>query len=178
MMNLTWRIKENWRKIGLVWTVTLILLLIVGYSVQVMYARYRESVSGSGSAEAAMFINKDDLDGELLVELTEMEPGEVQRQAFTVQNYLGSKRSEVTLAYTVSLDWSANLPLTLALYKNGGPTNLLTAENTTADQTLALDIDQQDAWVLEVAWSAEASSEAYADLTDYIDIHVLGRQVD
>lgn len=138
------------------------------------FSRYVSSSSSEPTVNVAVPIFNTSIES-LLVPLDEMYPGQTKTYNFSVSNYSGNKRSDVTLDYVINIERSTNMPVTVELYKNGINTNVLT-NYASPTYTMSHGTDALDNYQLVINWPSQYDDEVYANLTEYMQIVISANQ--
>lgn len=162
---------------------TLACVLVLG----ITYARYRSTVTGTGTASVARVALNSTAD--LSEDLKGMQPGESVKIDVAVSNVEeGNLTSEVTQDYSITVETTGNLPLKFTLVKKNStaegsyvkldtPTVESNGNSTTwpGGQMPHSVITTHD-YVLTVQWPNDSKSDDYADEIDYITLTVDAKQ--
>lgn len=170
------------------WVIYLIYLCIVTtLTTTVTLSRYMTSVSGSGTATAAMMTGGM---SQLALTIPSMKPGDREVVTFEVVNYTGigeqQKVSEVSQNYTITLVNTENLPLTYTLIQcenqgngTGLPINTVLLPNTaTTDKgVFPPTVAVTHTYTLEITWIDDGQdNHAYSGKIESIDIRIDAEQ--
>lgn len=175
--------KQNKRRIiSYLLCFTLACLVVLG----VTYARYKSSVSGTGTATTAKVALNSKAD--LSNALKNMKPGESRLIDVSVSNKNPSdgKISEVTQDYTITVKTTGNLPLEFRLTaKNFNAAGIYVNQDSpdkgdnsvvwSGGQMPHSDIVTHD-YTLSVKWTESEKDSAYADEIDKITLAVDAEQ--
>ena len=125
---------------------------------------------------------KDTLD----INLSDLEPGSVNRYEFSVLNNTNESMSDVSISYNIILKTGNYIPLNIKLYDSGN--NLLFDSKDgirnddnelllkTNDIIMPYSESVKNDYVLEVVFSQEYSGEEYSGLVDYINLSIEATQ--
>lgn len=186
--------KKRHRNIALTAAAILLcLVLVTTFLVSGMLARYTVSDSGGDLARVAAFVFRvSDGNNSHIIDLQGVDrPGASQSYTFSVRNYAGTVKSEVSESAKITLSLNGSIPLTCAVKESGSQTDLVTVTrtNTGIDAPVT---DSNDAWdfqaivqtektyVLTVSWPAADNDLNYASAgtVSKLVMTVTGTQID
>ena len=166
--------KENGKIKKLLLLGGLAILLTIGIAT---YARYSSSVTGTGTANVALYTN--DATFTIPADSIPSQPGETSTIDFSVTNTKENKTAEVAQTYQFYIETAGNLPLTFALSNDGGNK----WETTNGNQTTAFQPapefglnSEKHNWKLRMTWYKSKNSDKYVDELDYVKIKVKMQQ--
>ena len=120
------------------------------------------------------------------IELSDLEPGSVNRYDFSVLNNVDENMSDVSILYNIVLKTGNYIPLDIKLYDSSN--NILfdsSKEKSYEDNELMLKTEDiimpysnsvKNDYVLEVTFPEEYSGEEYSGLVDYINLTIEATQ--
>ncbi len=126
---------------------------------------------------------KDTLD----IDLSDLEPGSVNRYDFSVLNNINENMSDVSISYNIVLKTGNYMPLEIKLYDSSN--NILFDSNDgirTEDNELLLKTEDvimpysksvKNDYSLEVVFPENYSGEEYSGLVDYINLTIEATQI-
>ena len=134
----------------------------------------------------AKFVFEAKMTDTIQLPLVSMTPGSEASYSFVVTNNKDEVRSNVTIDYQISLETFHFMPLSLQLYKvvDEQEELVMTCDESysrneqnhlvcnSATQRLTYQEDGEDQYVLKVQFPEEYNDVTYADLVDFIDIHI------
>ncbi|NLW70209.1 MAG: hypothetical protein GX061_03920 [Eubacteriaceae bacterium] len=169
--------KKNGRPLGLWLVYALALTALVSTTT---LSRYLAQVTGSGTATIAAVGMETP---SLTFGVGDLAPGGSATYSFNVTNFEGTKTSEVTLEYTVTVETTGNLPLTFSLQCTGTgnkgtgigadpPVTLTPGTASSSIGTLPAGINTTHSYTLTATWPSASDAPKYADEADAIRVKV------
>lgn len=162
-----------------------LLLLTVACAVVlgVTFARYATTVQGQGSGDvAAVALGlTGDSTADLTKQLDGMKPGDTRTVKFEVTNTSDRTTSEVTQAYSVSIETTGNLPLEFSLASTSASKG--TAATTNSDLTwaggeLPYGSGVSHSYTLKVTWPSAKVDSALSYEIDRVVLKVDAQQAE
>lgn len=136
------------------------------------FAKYASSISGDASIGVAKPIYRNNVE-EIIVPLSSMKPGETFTYNFYIVNEdTESSLAEVTLNYSMRIERSTNLPVTVNLYEYGQTTNLLDSDLTTAVFTLPCGIRTIHNYTVSLSWDASYDDYRWNNVIEAMIIYI------
>ena len=144
----------------------------------ITYARYRSSVTGTGTASVARVAL--DSKADLSSILQRMTPGDSRNIDISVSNVKDGRTSEVTQDYSIIINTTGNLPLVYELaQKNstGAGTYVTTSTIPKSDgNSRACSENTVHEYTLTVKWPTNSTDASYADEIDKVTLTVDSKQ--
>ncbi|MFR7591070.1 MAG: hypothetical protein ACLUVC_06455 [Longibaculum sp.] len=166
--------KENGKIKKLLLLGGLAILLTIGIAT---YARYSSSVTGTGTANVALYTN--DATFTIPEDSIPSQPGETSTIDFSVTNTKENKTAEVAQTYQFYIETAGNLPFTFALSNDEGSSWKSANGNETTEfnpvPELGLNSEEHQ-WKLKMTWDKSENSDKYVDELDYVKIKVKMQQ--
>lgn len=119
------------------------------------------------------------------IDLSDLEPGSVNRYNFSVLNNIDEEMSDVSITYNIVLKTGNYIPLDIKLYDSGDNLLFSTSDGIrendelilkTSDITMPYSSSVKNDYRLEVEFPSIYSGEEYSGLVDYINLTIEASQ--
>ena len=120
------------------------------------------------------------------IDLSDLEPGSINRYDFSVLNNIDESMSDVSISYNIVLKTGNYIPLEIKLYDSSDNVLLDSKNGTITDDALVLKTEDivmpysksvKNDYSLEVVFPEEYSGEEYSGLVDYINLTIEAGQI-
>lgn len=120
------------------------------------------------------------------IDLSDLEPGSINRYDFSVLNNIDESMSDVSISYNIVLKTGNYIPLEIKLYDSSDNVLLDSENGTITDDALVLKTEDivmpysksvKNDYSLEVVFPEEYSGEEYSGLVDYINLTIEAGQI-
>ena len=119
------------------------------------------------------------------IDLSDLEPGSVNRYDFSILNNINENMSDVAIAYNIILKTGNYMPLDIKLYDSSENLLFDSSNGVKTEEGLLLKTDDiimpysesvKNDYSLEVVFPEEYSGEEYSGLVDYINLTIEASQ--
>lgn len=120
------------------------------------------------------------------IDLSDLEPGSINRYDFSVLNNIDESMSDVSISYNIVLKTGNYIPLKIKLYDSSDNVLLDSENGPITDDELVLKTEDivmpysksvKNDYSLEVVFPEEYSGEEYSGLVDYISLTIEAGQI-
>lgn len=164
-----------------------ILVVCILIGVGITYSMYISEANTNTSIALASFVFDADRKENINIPISNINPGDDLKYAFSVSNNSQNKRSDVTIKYNIIIKTMHFIPLDIELY-DGEDNLILTCDETsqrnslneiecqTDDVTMSYIENIKDDYYLKVTFPEEYNTIEYSSLVDYINLEINSRQ--
>lgn len=163
--------------------VLLLAVLVTSHAVSGVFAKYTTEGSAMDTARVALFGHSESID--LSGWTADLKPGDTRSIKLEVSNAKSDGTvSEVAQAYDIEVETAGNLPLTYTLACDrqtvGSFDEKATASHTFSSDDMAFKagVKKSASYTLNVSWPSGKNGSEYADIPDYVQVHISVRQID